>query len=283
MNKTNNKLSIIIFIGFLFLLFLIFLLWKYELLFIKSETDSVYTETGLGTQPVLNPNVLISSCGSNICQGYNFELGWKWCNKCGSIYNQNSFNNNCNAGGSHNHSGSVNYKINTKYVDSCDTQADWKLCIKCACLVNIQFEGKCYDKNPHNTMGSNLYYVCTKKNHGQCGWKWCSKCSSLFYAPSGSVCWDKESHDYSESMDYQLNTYKDTPAWIRSPLIFSDFSCKNLGNYNLTLPECQTLCSKNNCNAVNFTPSDNSCSLRRCSVFAYPDWYVSGSYGYSNF
>jgi hypothetical protein len=137
----------------------------------------------------------------------NFQVGWRWCNKCQGLHFAENGLGPCPAGGTHSIDGSGPYEL---LLDSGSTtaQTGWWWCAKCQGLHFASSTlGQCPAGGTHSTAGSGNYAVAYNDPHypGQRDWKWCDKCQGLFFAGAGAApCPATGTHEGSGSGDYSL-------------------------------------------------------------------------------
>lgn len=129
---------------------------------------------------------------------------WKKCRKCQGIsYSRNPLRGACPTGGSHEHSGSVNYILNDTGAGEGMTGFRW--CRKCQGLSIATFAPCMHAGIPgippsHEYDGSGDYALAVNDADapGQAGWKICKKCHGLNFAPSPGSCAAGGDHDNSD-------------------------------------------------------------------------------------
>jgi hypothetical protein len=161
---------------------------------------------------------------------------WRWCPKCqGLSFAGNSSQGPCPAGGSHDHSGSGNYRV-LKDINSVlsvslgallasfgivgfSEQDNWRWCPKCQGLsfAGNSSQGPCPAGGSHDHSGSGNYVLLKDLGKtaatiaeigGQDNWRWCPKCQGLAYAGNSSQgpCPAGGSHEHTGSGNYTLIT-----------------------------------------------------------------------------
>jgi hypothetical protein len=179
-----------------------------------AEADGVDLSAYHGVIAVLNAAGDGSNLGTDMVMNVSGRWGqsdWRWCRKCqGLAFGGSDGPGLCQAGGRHDHSGSLNYAIamnDTSYPG----QENWRWCRKCQglCFGGSATPGACSAGGDHDVNGSGNYRLSTAERSGHVGqneWKWCKKCQGLSYAgyPSPGMCAAGNNHDYSSSGDYLL-------------------------------------------------------------------------------
>jgi len=87
------------------------------------------------------------------------------------------------------------------------TQANWKWCVKCACIF-FGGDAVCHANNGvHDLSGSAMYAISYQAGApGQDKWKWCKKCQVLSYTGNSvGPCQAGGQHDVSGSGNYHLS------------------------------------------------------------------------------
>lgn len=172
-----------------------------------------------GVIAVVNANVDDSSDGGKdtaIAIGQYYGQGeWRHCNKCHEVtFTGNSSPRPCADGGSHETSGSTNYRLNLDN-DLFAGQDGWKWCNKCQALFYASFgPHPCPGGGNHDSTGSGSYRVGTADLGfpGQDQWKSCKKCQCLTYGADSTPgpCAGGGSHDFSSSFNYKLSGQNDS-------------------------------------------------------------------------
>jgi Zn finger protein HypA/HybF involved in hydrogenase expression len=116
----------------------------------------------------------------------------------------------CPAGGSHDPSGSINYKLTIVDGNEGD-QRGWRWCKKCQGLFFSlnPTSGYCPTGGGHDYTGSVDYqHIPSGFNlqGTQRGWQWCNKCQGTFFDGNNTSghCPTGGGHDYAGSIGYQL-------------------------------------------------------------------------------
>ncbi|KAL5314422.1 hypothetical protein ACEPPN_018849 [Leptodophora sp. 'Broadleaf-Isolate-01'] len=183
-----------------------------------SEARRLCQENGVdlsrfyGVIAIVNANVDDSSNGTHdtaIAIGqYNGQGEWRHCNKCSElVFYGNEEPSPCAAGGSHESSGSSNYRLSLDN-DLFVGQDGWRWCNKCQAL--------CYSKlgvypcpagGKHDHTGSGSYKIGTSDLGfpGQDQWRSCDKCQCLaFSGDAAGQCAAGGTHTYTKSFNYRL-------------------------------------------------------------------------------
>jgi hypothetical protein len=87
---------------------------------------------------------------------------WRWCDKCqGLWYAGNPSGGHCPAGGSHSHTGSSDYWLDTSTVFEYPQQDNWRWCDKCEGLwyAGNPSAGHCPAGGSHSHTGSGNYLL----------------------------------------------------------------------------------------------------------------------------
>ena len=139
---------------------------------------------------------------------HNDQANWRWCHKCQGMYFGGNPGSHCPAGGSHDSTGSGNYRISHNMIVPYG-QTNWRWCHKCQ---GMYFGGNpgshCPAGGSHDSTGSGNYNLVENSGNfaGQANWRWCNKCQGLYFAGSNSAgnCPAGGGHDHTGSGNYIL-------------------------------------------------------------------------------
>lgn len=115
--------------------------------------------------------------------------GWRRCNKCQGLYYGWLRPNPCPAGGNHDATGSLPYRLNNLLAGAqagTGRQADWRWCDRCQAL-HYAGPGRgpsvCPAGGAHDNAGGNYVLYTVPRYHAQAqeDWTWCSACGVLFF------------------------------------------------------------------------------------------------------
>jgi hypothetical protein len=136
------------------------------------------------------------------CPVASKQPGWRWCNKCQSLFYSGLGNGVCAGGGQHDSNGSAQY--NAPLANTCNAQNGWRWCCKCQVMFYGSTTNVCPLGGPHNSTGSGDYHVCRNAAHPQANWRWCRKCSNLHFGGLTGICAAGGAHDASGSGQYNV-------------------------------------------------------------------------------
>jgi hypothetical protein len=143
----------------------------------------------------------------SVWTAHNDQSNWRWCHKCQGMYFAGNSAGVCKAGGSHDHTGSGNYRISQNLTVPYG-QTNWRWCHKCQGMYFAgNSAGVCPAGTTHDHAGSGNYNLVHDRGNfaGQSNWRWCHKCQGLYFAGnSAGVCPAGAGHDHTGSGDYIL-------------------------------------------------------------------------------
>ena len=138
---------------------------------------------------------------------HNDQNNWRWCHKCQGMYFAGNNAGVCPAGGTHDHTGSGNYRISHDLVVPYG-QTNWQWCHKCQGMYFAgNNAGHCPAGGTHDHTGSGNYNLVHDSGNfaGQSNWRWCHKCQGLYFAgQNAGVCPVGGGHDHTGSGNYIL-------------------------------------------------------------------------------
>ncbi len=138
---------------------------------------------------------------------HNDQNNWRWCHKCQGMYFAGHNAGVCPAGGTHDHTGSGNYRISHDLTVPYG-QTNWRWCHKCQGMYFAgNSAGVCPAGATHDHTGSGNYNLVHDGGNfaGQSNWRWCHKCQGLYFAATNAgVCPAGAGHDHTGSGNYTL-------------------------------------------------------------------------------
>jgi rubrerythrin len=153
----------------------------------------------------------------------NSQDNWRWCTKCqGLAFAGNATPGSCPAGGTHDHTGSGNYRLPKDLggllgsIEKLSVQENWRWCTKCQGLAfaGNPTPGSCPAGGTHDHTGSGNYMLLKDVGalpnigvaSGQENWRWCTKCQGLAFAgnPTPGACPAGGTHGHTGSGNYTM-------------------------------------------------------------------------------